>query len=788
MARARSDELEVPVVLTTDKFDKQIARLENKITKTEQKKVLVEARIEGQEGELQRQIEKVQELRSAYNELKALREKKDEGKTTWLEEQRIIDLKNEYGTLEQINMSLEKNESKQRQMTARVEETKMKYEEMGREIRNDKAMIDTLRLQKHQAEVQKLKDGFANVGSTIQNTIYKLGRMALGVIGIRTALSGLRRMSSELANYDQQYATDLEYIRFVLAQAVAPILRGIVSLALTLMQIINAITSALFGVPVFGNASADAFKRMKDNASGVSKSVGGASKAVKELRKQLLGFDEANVLTDDKSGGGGGTSGVGGVGIPLPSLDVADVQLPEWLSNIEKLRDKLKLIAEIILGIIGSLALIKLLDIAGFASKIVGWIRRITDGLGVLGSALKIGGIIAIIAGIIVALKGLEQYLKNPTWENFRKILIGIGIAAAGLTAVFISMANPIGAVIAGIATGVTALAVVIGDWVDSESEAEWATRKTRMQEEALIQSEKKLKKAREELTTATDNYVNAVDRAEQAEKDLEEAQNRTGLSGKELYDLVQIGTLDYKNMNEQQKEVYKAYLSNRDAQDKLKTSTDEFNKAEEETARRLFTTAAYLDITSKDYDDYKKKVVDAYNSSSISAEDAAMLITHAMQGMDAETRKVFTQNLPNNIKSALNPSTYSQWENKFKSWWNNNLIGGLRKNVSLDISGVIRTSWFKPSGFASGGIVKMATGGIINMPGKGVPLASAIGGESGKEGIVPLTDQQAMAELGREIGRWITINATVVNNMNGRQLSREIQRVANEEDFAFNG
>lgn len=788
MARARSDELEVPVVLTTDKFDKQIARLENKITKTEQKKVLVEARIEGQEGELQRQIEKVQELRSAYNELKALREKKDEGKTTWLEEQRIIDLKNEYGTLEQINMSLEKNESKQRQMTARVEETKMKYEEMGREIRNDKAMIDTLRLQKHQAEVQKLKDGFANVGSTIQNTLYKLGRMALGVIGIRTALSGLRRMSSELASYDQQYATDLEYIRFVLAQAVAPILRGIVSLALTLMQIINAITSALFGVPVFGNASADAFKRMKDNASGVSKSVGGASKAVKELRKQLLGFDEANVLTDDKSGGGGGTSGVGGVGIPLPSLDVADVQLPEWLSNIEKLRDKLKLIAEIILGIIGSLALIKLLDIAGFASKIVGWIRRITDGLGVLGSALKIGGIIAIIAGIIVALKGLEQYLKNPTWENFRKILIGIGIAAAGLTAVFISMANPIGAVIAGIATGVTALAVVIGDWVDSESEAEWATRKTRMQEEALIQSEKKLKKAREELTTATDNYVNAVDRAEQAEKDLEEAQNRTGLSGKELYDLVQIGTLDYKNMNEQQKEVYKAYLSNKDAQDKLKTSTDEFNKAEEETARRLFTTAAYLDITSKDYDDYKKKVVDAYNSSSISAEDAAMLITHAMQGMDAETRKVFTQNLPNNIKSALNPSTYSQWENKFKNWWNNNLIGGLRKNVSLDISGVIRTSWFKPSGFASGGIVKMATGGIINMPGKGVPLASAIGGESGREGIVPLTDQQAMAELGREIGRWITINATVVNNMNGRQLSREIQRVANEEDFAFNG
>ena len=40
-------------------------------------------------------------------------------------------------------------------------------------------------------------------------------------------------------------------------------------------------------------------------------------------------------------------------------------------------------------------------------------------------------------------------------------------------------------------------------------------------------------------------------------------------------------------------------------------------------------------------------------------------------------------------------------------------------------------------------------------MPNKGTMLGSAIGGESGREGVLPLTDTQAMAELGKEIGKW---------------------------------
>ena len=81
----------------------------------------------------------------------------------------------------------------------------------------------------------------------------------------------------------------------------------------------------------------------------------------------------------------------------------------------------------------------------------------------------------------------------------------------------------------------------------------------------------------------------------------------------------------------------------------------------------------------------------------------------------------------------------------------------------------------------------RLAKGGIISYPGAGVPVGSAIGGERGMEGVIPLTDSQQMALLGETIGKYITINASITNTMNGRVISRELQKINNESDFAFN-
>lgn len=81
----------------------------------------------------------------------------------------------------------------------------------------------------------------------------------------------------------------------------------------------------------------------------------------------------------------------------------------------------------------------------------------------------------------------------------------------------------------------------------------------------------------------------------------------------------------------------------------------------------------------------------------------------------------------------------------------------------------------------------RLAKGGIVNMPGRGVPVGGAIAGEVSREGVIPLTDSQQMSLLGEAIGRYITINATITNTMNGRVISRELQKINNENSFANN-
>lgn len=74
-------------------------------------------------------------------------------------------------------------------------------------------------------------------------------------------------------------------------------------------------------------------------------------------------------------------------------------------------------------------------------------------------------------------------------------------------------------------------------------------------------------------------------------------------------------------------------------------------------------------------------------------------------------------------------------------------------------------------------------------MPNKGTLVGggSAIGGEAGREGVIPLTDQQAMAELGKEIGKNVLVNLTNITQMNGRVISRELKQVQSTQNFAYN-
>lgn len=107
-----------------------------------------------------------------------------------------------------------------------------------------------------------------------------------------------------------------------------------------------------------------------------------------------------------------------------------------------------------------------------------------------------------------------------------------------------------------------------------------------------------------------------------------------------------------------------------------------------------------------------------------------------------------------------------------------NRLIGVINKVPGINL-GTLST--FK--------LPRLAKGGIINQPGRGIPVGygQAIAGERRAEGVIPLTDSQQMQLLGESIGRYVTINASITNTMNGRVISRELQKVNNTNNFAFN-
>lgn len=392
-------EITIGTRLDTDKFDRQVSDLEKKMQKEEDKKITLGAKIEVQEQELERAIQKTDELAEAYQKLKELQDAISSGKATPQQFTMAQDIQNTYGNMTQLETSFLRALNKQDEINIKTEQMKAKYQEINDKVSEYKQKIENVKIQKQVSDVEKLKNSFNGVGSSIQKSIKNVGRLALGIFGIRSAFMFLRRASSDLASYDQQYAANLEYIRYALTQAIAPILQWIVKLAATLLGYINAIMQGWFGINLFSRGSAKNFQKMKAGARGVAK-------AVKEIKKQLAGFDEINMLTDQSDSGAGGGGGAGGA---IPDFDLSAMQgePPAWLQWIIDNRD---LILSILAGIAAGLLAIKL-----GASGI---------------QALGIG---VMVAGIVYTIQSLLKYLKDPSWENFGKVIQGIGIAIVGL-------------------------------------------------------------------------------------------------------------------------------------------------------------------------------------------------------------------------------------------------------------------------------------------------------------------------------------------------------------------
>ena len=105
-----------------------------------------------------------------------------------------------------------------------------------------------------------------------------------------------------------------------------------------------------------------------------------------------------------------------------------------------------------------------------------------------------------------------------------------------------------------------------------------------------------------------------------------------------------------------------------------------------------------------------------------------------------------------------------------------NSLVGVINKIPGINLSTL---GTFK--------LPRLAVGGIVNMPGRGINYGGANIGENGAEGVIPLTNSQSLDMIADAIGKRITINANITNTMNGRVISRELQKINTNNNFATN-
>ena len=490
------------------------------------------------------------------------------------------------------------------------------------------------RLQKKQADLNKtdlsnIQKSIDNVGNSTSNVIKKVGKWALAIFGVRSAYMFVRQAASTLSQYNEKIASDLEYIRFALASSLQPVIEGLIQLVYKLLTYVNYIAQAWFGVNLFANASAKAMEK--------------GSKSAEKMKKSLAGFDEMNVMSDTSGGGGFG----GGAGIP--SMDLTQMPTDEemegtWIGWIAKNKDI------VIAGLLG----------------IAGGLTAISLGLKVV----KGFGIGIALAGIIFTIQNLIKFLQDPTFENFTKIIIGIGVAILGVGIIIGSF--PL--IIVGVIATIVALIVKNYDYI-------------------------------------------------------------MGLFNKLInwFETDFIGALRY-----------------------------------------LFGSVG--DILAQPF-------IFAVN-----------VMKGAFEGLFGGVKKIITgiiQLFKGDFKNGIK-NVFGGLKDILLAPFNamvsglNSLIKGINKikfNVPDWVPGIGGKKW----GFNIPKIPKLAVGGIVNMPGRGVPVGGAITGETGREGVIPLTDSQAMETLGATIGKYININLTNITKLDNRQIAKEQKKINAQNDFAFN-
>lgn len=153
-------------------------------------------------------------------------------------------------------------------------------------------------------------------GKGVDNNIKQIKKFALGLIGVRTAMSILTKAVNAYLSFDSELQDSLTNSWNMLGSLLAPAIEFVARMFAIATNYVAQFVNALTGINLVARANAKALQtQAKENA-----------KANKEMQRGLLGMDEITNLPTEPSAGGGGEA---------PQITMDDtIKSFEWLDKV----------------------------------------------------------------------------------------------------------------------------------------------------------------------------------------------------------------------------------------------------------------------------------------------------------------------------------------------------------------------------------------------------------------------------------------------------------------------
>lgn len=432
---------EVKIKINNKEASKQISQLEKEIDSLQKKITSRQLKLDITNNTLDKM--KAETNQAVINEMP------DAGnKRITKETYKRLDNDTNYNSLisqsDKLNNEIEKYNALLNEAKTKMSQLKQEINQTGSSQNKLTAFFNTFKKKVEQTKlsINGLKNSFSQmpkITKNITNNISKMGsgvKQGLGhILKYAGALLSLRGVYSTLSSCAstwlssqnagaKQLSANIDYMKYSMGSAFAPVIQYVISLIYQLMKAIQSVVYALFKVNIFANASAKSYSNMA-----------GSAKKAKQETKALAGVHDEinNVQQNDNSDTGSGSS----VGTPSFDFSGLDSQMSPFA---QKLYDFFKPLKES-------------WDIHG--PKVVSAFKNSFDGIGTAVGAMwnsvettfTNGTIYSIIANILNSIGTIGKSWANA-WNNDNngtEIIQGIANMIDNITTAILNLVSSTG-------------------------------------------------------------------------------------------------------------------------------------------------------------------------------------------------------------------------------------------------------------------------------------------------------------------------------------------------------